>query len=362
MRKELRRDAEAGDPYACLALAYFYQTGKELDLDLGEAVMWYERAADHGCARAHWELSKMYRDGDIVRRNMGRSIRHLRASAELGNLDAQLTLADECYKGEEVPKDMAEFRKWITRAAEQGSCEAKFIMGYMLTHGIGVERSVSDGEIWFSSAALTGYADFFLDIGLRIEYGLNGLEKDLVEAARWYKYGVDMGHDKCILCWSSVMDILGGTEQETLESRQLRLRLTATQLEKEERERTIEDANDLLDAGEDEIAYDCYSYAAELGSSEAMFSKAMMRFHGIGTEMDDIGAMQDLSRAADMGSEDAMFFLAQAYESRRFPSDETQIVRLYADAAFNGFLAAYYYLSKYVDRPEIYVRRTHTRR
>ena len=30
MSSNLRYDAMHGDPYACLALAYFYQTGKEM--------------------------------------------------------------------------------------------------------------------------------------------------------------------------------------------------------------------------------------------------------------------------------------------------------------------------------------------
>ena len=121
-------------------------------------------------------------------------------------------------------------------------------------------------------------------------------------------------------------------------------------------------ADDLLDCGEEKSAYRLYGRAAELGSPEAMFNQAMMMHQGIGVDRDDIGAIKLLSRAADAGSEDAQFYLARTYESNRFPTDDSQVVKLYSDAAYNGFLAAYYYLSKYVDHPEIYARRTHTRR
>ena len=102
--------------------------------------------------------------------------------------------------------------------------------------------------------------------------------------------------------------------------------------------------------------------AADLGSPPAMFYVAMMHHQGMGVKRDDIRAISLLSRAADAGSEDAQFYLARTYESNSYARDESQIVKLYADAASNGFLAAYYYLSKYEDHPERYVRRTHMRR
>ena len=52
MSPNLRQDAAHGDPYACLALAYFYQTGKEMAQDINQSLEWYERAAKLGCARA----------------------------------------------------------------------------------------------------------------------------------------------------------------------------------------------------------------------------------------------------------------------------------------------------------------------
>ena len=121
-------------------------------------------------------------------------------------------------------------------------------------------------------------------------------------------------------------------------------------------------ADALLESGDMEGAYAAYHHAADLGSPPAMFYVAMMHHQGMGVSRDDIKAISLLSRAADAGSEDAQFYLARTYESSSYPTDESQIVKLYADAASNGFLAAYYYLSKYEDHPERYVRRTHMRR
>ncbi|MDO5861282.1 MAG: tetratricopeptide repeat protein [Thermoplasmata archaeon] len=362
MRPALQSDAASGDPYACLALAYFMQTGKEMDMDIPQAITWYERAASLGCARAHWELTRIYLEGEFVTRDEAVASQHLIRSAELGNADAQMYLGDEYMSGGLVPRDEAEALKWYTRSAEQGVSVAKFTVGYMYAHGIGTKRSDTEAEIWFSSAGITGEAEMFMDIGMCYEYGLNGIVHNEVEAARWYKYGVDMGHEKCILCWNSVMESLGGAPREPMEDRLDRLSMTEAQREVNERAGALATADELFDDGLMEEAFESYDHAARLGSPEAMFAKAMMLHQGIGVERDDINAIKELSHAANAGSEDAQFYLARTYESSKFPTDDSQIVKLYSDAAYNGFLAAYYYLSKYVDHPEIYARRTHTRR
>ncbi len=361
MKDTLRRDANAGDPYACLAVAYFHQTGKEMDQNMQLAIRWYKRAADAGCARAHWELARMYMEGEVVPRDMSAYVGHLKRSAELGNAEAQATLGQEYVRGAALPRDLEQGFRWSLSAAQQGVARAKFVVGLHLYRGEGCERSVPEAETWFASAAITGDAELFLTIGMSYEYGLNGLERDLLEAARWYKYGVDMGHEKCILSWESVMSALDGNEPQGYDDRLRSLLMTRSQMEMEAREIDLACADEFFEAGDEQGALEYYQRAAELGSPQAMFTIAMMYHQGIAVKRDDNHAFQLLARAATAGSEDAQFYLAQAYENGNLGKDEDQIIKLYSDAAYNGFLAAFYYLGKYVDRPEVYVRRTHGR-
>ena len=361
MSPNLRQDAAHGDPYACLALAYFYQTGKEMAQNINMSLEWYERAAKLGCARAHWELAQMYGSGEFVEQDNEHYMRHLYAAAGLGKPEAQMALAREYALGELVPKDDNVVFAWLSKAASQGDSLAKFGVGYMYANGIGVERSIPDAETWFASAAISGDAEMFLHVGLGYEFGIHIMRRDLVEAARWYKYGVDMGHEKCLICWRSVLNTLDGNRPETLESRTARLLSTDAQSEIDEINSAIYTADSLFDSGDESGAMEYYQMAADLGSPDAMFTIAMMYHQGIAVKRDDAMGLRLLARAADAGSADAQFYLATAYESGRIPADDSQIVKLYSDAAFNGFLAAFYYLGKYVDHPEVYVRRTHTR-
>ena len=98
-----------------------------------------------------------------------------------------------------------------------------------------------------------------------------------------------------------------------------------------------------------------------MGSPEALFAIAMMHHQGIAVKRDDVKAIHLLARAANAGSEDAQFYLARSYENGDLAKDEDRIIKLYSDAAYNGFLAAFYYLGKYIEHPEVYVRQTHGR-
>ena len=250
MSPNLRQDAAHGDPYACLALAYFYQTGKEMAQNINMSLEWYERAAKLGCARAHWELAQMYGSGEFVEQDNEHYMRHLYAAAGLGKPEAQMALAREYALGELVPKDDNVVFAWLSKAASQGDSLAKFGVGYMYANGLGVDKSIPDAETWFASAAISGDAEMFLHVGLGYEFGIHIMKRDLVEAARWYKYGVDMGHEKCLICWRSVLETLDGQKPETLESRTARLLSTDSQSVFVEIESAVKTADSLFESGD----------------------------------------------------------------------------------------------------------------
>ena len=359
MKDNLKKDANAGDPYACLAVAYFHQTGKEFIQDMPLAIRWYERAAEEGCPRAHWELAKMYIEGEFVTRNVAHYLDHLQKAAELGNAEAQATLGSEYNSGYIMPRDLDMSYHWYERAAQQGILRARFETGYMLAHGLGVTQSLPEAETWFSSVAISGDGELFLKIGMSYEYGLNMIDVDKLEAARWYKYGVDMGHEKCSICWNAVMAALDGGEQDSYEVRLHKLMTSNSQKEMDARASDLAYADEFFESGDEDGALSYYQRAADLGSPEALFAIAMMHHQGIAVKRDDAKAMHLLARAATAGSEDAQFYLARFYECGVLGKDEDRVIKLYSDAAYNGFLAAFYYLGKYIDHPEIYVRRTH---
>lgn len=356
--KRLIRDANALDPYACLAMGYYLQNGKEFDPDLNMAVVWYQKAASGGCARAHWELAKMYHEGNPVPCDMARYIDHLRRSAKLGNIDAQITLAREYHNGSVIQTDDRESLFWYRKAAENGSSKAKFMVGYYHSKGMGVQTSEKEAELWYSSASMSGDGDLFLEIGTDYEFGLDGIEQDDVEAMRWYSCGSDMGHEKCHISLISISDSVGGRPRDTYVERMEKLSMAKTQKEIDMCSDALAMAEEFFDAGDERRAFSYYERASSLGSPEAMFIISMMYHQGIYVDRNDKRALSILKRAASAGSADAQFFLGRMYDGHGLPKDEAQAINYYTQAAANGFLAAYYYLGRYMSHPEIHVRRS----
>jgi len=87
--KTIQQDAEAGDPYARLGLAYMYHHGKNIDPDPELALKWYIKSSEAGCSRAKWELAKIFRDGTIAEHNDEKYIYYLRAAADSGVPEAK---------------------------------------------------------------------------------------------------------------------------------------------------------------------------------------------------------------------------------------------------------------------------------
>ena len=85
-------------------------------------------AAEHGYARAQFNLGVRYENGLGVSKDMGEAVKWYRKAAEQGNAVAQFNLG-RCYAhGEGVNEDMTEAVKWFRAAAEQGDENAKVLL------------------------------------------------------------------------------------------------------------------------------------------------------------------------------------------------------------------------------------------
>lgn len=357
VKETIFHDAEAGNPYARLGLAYMYQYGKNLDPDPELAMKWYVKSAEVGCSRAKWELAKIFRDGTIVKRDDERYFFYVKSAAEAGVPEAKLELGYIYLKGTQIQRDVRMAFKWISSAAGQGNSIAQFMSGYMCGKGIGTERDISRQEEWYTKVGLKGDAELFYWIGRNFEYGLFGVDVDPFEAGRWYKIGADMGHEKCYICYQSVLSALDGKKHESLEERESKLMDTEVEKEKILREQALTIADRYLEIGDEENAFLNYENAAELGNPVAMFTIAMMYHDGIYVKRNDRVALDMMSKASIAGSEDAQYVVGTLYEEGRgFKKNINEAIVYYTKAAANGYLTAYYKLSKYMDHPEIHVR------
>ncbi|MCK9322389.1 MAG: SEL1-like repeat protein [Candidatus Methanomethylophilaceae archaeon] len=350
-------DAKLGNAYAGLGVAYMYQYGKDVDPDPALALDWYMRSAEEGCSRAKWELAKIFRDGSIADQSDEYFLYYLSKAAEAGVPEARLEYALVQMEGSLVPKNDLKAFNWMHAAAEQRLPMAQFLIGYMFGQGIGTKVDKVEEEIWYSKVGVNGNAELFYWIGRNYEFGLYGVKVDLFEAGRWYKIGADMGHEKCLICWQSVLASLDGAKHDTLRDRENRLSQTDVQVEQTLRDSALTLADHCLDVEDYEGAFKNYQRAADLGNPVAQFTLALMYHDGIYVKRNDRMALDLMSRASLAGSEDAQFMMGTLYErGKGMKKDIEEAIKYYTMAAANGYLVAYYRLGLYMEHPEIHVR------
>ena len=110
----VQKRVDAGDPMAIYFLGVQYERGKYgLEKDLVRAIELYERAAELGVEKAHYNLGILYDLGKDVEKDMDKAIRHYEAAAMSGYVFARHNLG--CEEGNAGYKDLA-LQHWMISA------------------------------------------------------------------------------------------------------------------------------------------------------------------------------------------------------------------------------------------------------
>src|SRR5437016_5441815 len=86
-RRSIPRPARAQNQ-----LAYIYERGLGVSIDLSEAARWYRFAAEQGESNAQFQLGFLYANGRGVTRDDSEAAQWCRQAAERGHARAQYTL------------------------------------------------------------------------------------------------------------------------------------------------------------------------------------------------------------------------------------------------------------------------------
>ncbi|MDE0335520.1 MAG: tetratricopeptide repeat protein [Defluviicoccus sp.] len=151
-----QKAAEAGSPQAQFLLGMKYDNGVGADPDPGRAVDWFRRAAEGGHALAQYRLASALNEGRGVERNVAGAASWYRRAAENGIPEAAFNLAYILDKGLAGAADAAGAAKWYLMAAEAGLGQAQFNLAVLHAEGRGVARDPVEAWIWFSCAVAAG--------------------------------------------------------------------------------------------------------------------------------------------------------------------------------------------------------------
>lgn len=119
--------AEKGDSDAEFDLGQAYRLGRGVPVDLAQAQLWLEKAADAGHLDAQTTLGLLLFDSG----NRSGAMRWLKKAAERGEPRAMLVYGTALFNGDGVPKDPLTAYAFVSRAAAQGLQPAKATLADM---------------------------------------------------------------------------------------------------------------------------------------------------------------------------------------------------------------------------------------
>lgn len=156
----LRQAVAAGDPNALFEVARRYTDGDGVERDLGDAVRWYEMAANRGHAPSQYRLGNFHEKGHGVAQDLASAAMWYEKAAMAGNALAMHNLgvlnAQGLVSGD---ADMSTAIGWFEKAADLGVKDSQVNLGILYTKGMGVEEDLVTAYRWFAIAARGGDAD-----------------------------------------------------------------------------------------------------------------------------------------------------------------------------------------------------------
>lgn len=207
--EQLFRDGDAVAAYKLGIVNQYGVGGRKKNFQ--EAQKYYEFAANDGHAWAQYRLASLLHVGTGRANNDARALELFFAAAKAGHPLSANFIGLAFLQGNGLPRDPTEAVNWLTVAASAGIPEAQRNIGLVFLRGESGKRDLYQGFKWIKSASAGGDAVAQKTLGRIYMTGLDTVQQDLDEAARWLEPLADSG-DKEAKLW--LKDINRGREAD----------------------------------------------------------------------------------------------------------------------------------------------------
>ncbi|CAG8810187.1 12506_t:CDS:1, partial [Dentiscutata erythropus] len=126
-----------------------YETGWNIRKNTKQAMKWYNKASEAGCANAKRRLGEYYYKLNKYKK----AFNYLKSAADKGNALAMNTLGICYQKGYGTKVDKVKGFKSFEKAAEKGLPDSQFELGDCYEHGIGTKENLEMSLYWYKKAS-----------------------------------------------------------------------------------------------------------------------------------------------------------------------------------------------------------------
>lgn len=131
----LRIEQDMADDKIYYRLGSMNLSGTGTDLDLTQAKLYFEKAAELGNADALYGLGKLYLGKDFEGCDPAKAAEYLEKAAAREHSYAQYTLGKLLLRGEDIPQDIDAGLRWLEKSSEQDNQYAQYLLGRTLLYG-----------------------------------------------------------------------------------------------------------------------------------------------------------------------------------------------------------------------------------
>lgn len=149
--------ANEGHADSAYKLGMLYDMGEHVAYDSGQAVYWYQHAAEQGHRQAQHNLAVAYANGEGVELDISMALKWWQLAALQGNPDSQYNLGIIFAMGSHgVQKNLDKAKQWWRKAAINGDALAQYNLGTLYANGEGHVRSYCEATRWWEKSADAG--------------------------------------------------------------------------------------------------------------------------------------------------------------------------------------------------------------
>ncbi|MCP3045879.1 sel1 repeat family protein [Xanthomonas euvesicatoria pv. allii] len=188
-RALLHKAAANHDVSAQVLLAQMYAEGRGIAADPAAAMLWYEVAANAGCAEAMNQLGRCHELGFGTASNDVLAVLWYRHAAEHGLVWGMYNLAHMYASGRGVAQDHTQALALYRRAAEAGHAKSMNFLARYLDQGLACAADPLAACVWYRRSAEAGdfrgqasYATLLADSG------------EFDDAEQWMRRAIAGGH------------------------------------------------------------------------------------------------------------------------------------------------------------------------
>lgn len=195
--KALARLAEKGDAEALCQLGYRYALNRQRSRpNWGKAAALWQKAAKKGHTSSRFNLGVCFYLGYGVKRDRKKAAQLYYQAADDGHVAAHYNLALMYRDGIGVKKDLFRCMWLLNTAALLNHVGAQRDLGYCLYTGLGVpQKDMKEAAYWYRRAAKQGDAKAQWNLALCYLAG-EGVRKNSGVAKRWLKAAASKGYKK----------------------------------------------------------------------------------------------------------------------------------------------------------------------